>query len=112
MPITNVPSEAMVVNIKGTASLLFTAHRAASGTKRPLNEPTKDVRDDKRKGNTVYTSLMFVPCIARRSINNQHYALNCTTPLFNIQAHTCFGSSLPTSGSFLDPSELLEMQIK
>jgi hypothetical protein len=49
----------------------------------------------------------------RRSGNNQHYALICTTPLFytRILAHTCFGSSLPTSGSFLDPSELLEIQI-
>jgi hypothetical protein len=42
--------------------------------------------------------------------NNQHYALNCTTPLFNILAPTCFGSSLPSSGSFLDASELLEIQ--
>jgi hypothetical protein len=30
----------------------------------------------------------------------------------NIQAPTCFGSSLPSSGSFLDPCELLEMQNK
>jgi hypothetical protein len=45
-------------------------------------------------------------------INNQHYALICTTPLFYILAPTCFGSSLPSSGSFLDPSELLEIQIK
>jgi hypothetical protein len=57
-------------------------------------------------------SLMIVPCNARRSRNNQHYALNCTTPLFNIQAPTCFGSSLPSSGSFFPPSELLEMQIE
>jgi hypothetical protein len=48
----------------------------------------------------------------KRSENNQHYALNCTTSLFNIQAHTCFGSSLPSSGSFFDSSELLEMQIE
>jgi hypothetical protein len=47
-----------------------------------------------------------------RSINNQHYALICTTPLFYILAPTCFGSSLPSSESFLDPSELLEMQIE
>jgi hypothetical protein len=46
------------------------------------------------------------------SINNQHYDLKYITPLFNIQAPTCFGSSLPSSGSFLDPTELLEMQIK
>jgi hypothetical protein len=44
--------------------------------------------------------------------NNQHYALNCTTPLFNILAPTCFGSSLPSSGSFLDPFELPEIQIE
>jgi hypothetical protein len=44
---------------------------------------------------------MFVPCIARRSINNQHYALNYITSLFNVQAPTCFGS-------FLNPCELLE----
>jgi hypothetical protein len=46
------------------------------------------------------------------SINNQHYALNYITSLFNIQAPTCFGSSLQSSGSFLDPCELLEMQNK
>jgi hypothetical protein len=54
---------------------------------------------------------MFVPCIIRRSRNNQHYALICTTPLFYILAPTCFDSSLPSSWSFLDPSELLEIQI-
>jgi hypothetical protein len=42
--------------------------------------------------------------------NNQHCALNCTTPLFYIMAPTWFGSSLPSSGSFLDPYELLEIQ--
>jgi hypothetical protein len=55
---------------------------------------------------------MFVPCIIRCSRNNQHYALICTTPLFYILAPTCFGSSLPLSGSFLDPSELPEIQIE
>jgi hypothetical protein len=54
---------------------------------------------------------MFVPCIIRRSGNTQHYALIFTTPLFYILAPTCFGSSLPSFGSFLDPSELLEIQI-
>jgi hypothetical protein len=44
--------------------------------------------------------------------NNQHYALNCIIPLFNILAPTCFGISLPSSGSFLDPSELHEIQIE
>jgi hypothetical protein len=37
-------------------------------------------------------SIMLVPCIIRRSRNNQHYALICTTPLFYILAPTCFGS--------------------
>jgi hypothetical protein len=55
---------------------------------------------------------MFVPCIIRRSSNNQHYALNCTTPLFYILAPTCFGSSLPSSGRVLDPSQVLELHIE
>jgi hypothetical protein len=53
-----------------------------------------------------------LPYIIRCSSNNQHYALICTTSLFYILAPTCFGSSLPYSGSFLDPSELPEIQIK
>jgi hypothetical protein len=57
-------------------------------------------------------SLMFVPCIIGRSRNNQHYALICTTPLFYIPVPTCFGSSLPSSRSFLDLYELLEIQIE
>jgi hypothetical protein len=56
--------------------------------------------------------LMFVSCIIRHSRNNQHYELICTTPLFYILAVTYFGSNLPSSGSFLDPSELLEIQIE
>jgi hypothetical protein len=36
----------------------------------------------------------------------------CTTPLFYILDPTCFGISLPSLGSFLDPSELLEMKIE
>jgi hypothetical protein len=45
------------------------------------------------------------------SRNNQCCALICITPLFYILTATCFGSSLPSSGSFLDLSELLEIQI-
>jgi hypothetical protein len=55
---------------------------------------------------------MFVMCVIGRSRNDQQYALICTTPLFYILAPTCFGSSLPLSGSFLDPSELFEIQIE
>jgi hypothetical protein len=57
-------------------------------------------------------SLVFVPCIIRRSRNNQHYELICTTALFTILAPTCLGTSVPSSGSFVDPPELLEMQIE
>jgi hypothetical protein len=46
-----------------------------------------------------------------RSTNNQHYALTCTAALFYTLAPTCSVSSLPSSGSFLDHSELLEIQI-
>jgi hypothetical protein len=38
--------------------------------------------------------------------------LICTTPLFYILASACFGSSLSLSESFLDPSELPEIQIE
>jgi hypothetical protein len=60
----------------------------------------------------IISGLMFVPCTIRRSRNKQQYALICTTTLFYILAPTCFGSSLPSSGSFLDPSGLLEIQIE
>jgi hypothetical protein len=42
--------------------------------------------------------------IIHSSRNNLHYALICTTRLLYILAPTCFGSSLPSSGSFLEPS--------
>jgi hypothetical protein len=43
---------------------------------------------------------------------NQTICTDCTTPLFYVLAATCFGSILPSSGSFLDPSELPEIQIE
>jgi hypothetical protein len=43
------------------------------------------------------------------SINYQQYALICTAPLFYVLAPTCSGCSLPSTGNFLDPSELLEI---
>jgi hypothetical protein len=36
--------------------------------------------------------------------------IDCTTRLFYVLAPTCFGSSLPSSGSLLDTPELLEIQ--
>jgi hypothetical protein len=36
----------------------------------------------------------------------------CTTSLFYILAPIGFGSGLPSSGSYLDPSELPELQIE
>jgi hypothetical protein len=46
--------------------------------------------------------------------NDHQYALVCTTPLLYeyVLAPACFGSSLPSSGGFLDLSELLEIQIE
>jgi hypothetical protein len=44
--------------------------------------------------------------------NNQQYTLICTTYLFYIMTATCFVSSLPSSVGFLDPSELLGIQIE
>jgi hypothetical protein len=37
---------------------------------------------------------------------------DCTNPIFYLLSPKCFGSSLPSSGNFLDPSELLEIQIE
>jgi hypothetical protein len=54
---------------------------------------------------------MFIPCIIRRSRNNQHYAQICTTALFYIQAPTCFGSRLPSSGSFWIRLSYMKIQI-
>jgi hypothetical protein len=44
--------------------------------------------------------------------NDQQYALICTTHLFYVLAPACFGISLPSSGSFLDSSELPEIQVE
>jgi hypothetical protein len=49
-------------------------------------------------------------CNIRCNTNNQHCALICTTPLFYLMAPTCFSSSLPSSGNFLDTDELPEIQ--
>jgi hypothetical protein len=57
-------------------------------------------------------SLMFIPCTIRRIRKDQQHALICTTLLFYVLASTCFGSSLPSSGSFLDPPEVPEIQIE
>jgi hypothetical protein len=54
----------------------------------------------------------YVVNVGKNSIrNDQQYALVCNIPLFHILATTCFANSLPLSGNFLDPSELLETTI-
>jgi hypothetical protein len=74
---------------------------------------------DRTKIITVVTSMMninlFWSQISLKIMsvghrNNKPYALIYTTSLFRILAATCFGSSLPSSGSFLGPPELLEIQ--
>jgi hypothetical protein len=56
-----------------------------------------------------FRSLIFVPCILDVAEMTTIWT-GCTTPLFYKLAATCFGSSLSLSGSFFDPSELLEIQ--
>jgi hypothetical protein len=48
--------------------------------------------------NVVQIPYKLTKVSRHSSRNNQHYALNCSTPLFNILASTCFDSSLPSSG--------------
>jgi hypothetical protein len=55
---------------------------------------------------------MLILCISDVLEKNQQYALMFTTPLFHVLTPTFFGSSLPSSGSVLDPSELLEIIIE
>jgi hypothetical protein len=55
-------------------------------------------------------SLMFIPSISDvLEEKYQQYALNVPSFIyFYVLAPTCFGSNLPSSGSLLDPPELLE----
>jgi hypothetical protein len=62
----------------------------------------------------VRLTLPAETVISFRSIRrNQQHALICTTRLLyvHVLAPTCFGSGPSSSGSFLDPSELLQIQI-
>jgi hypothetical protein len=45
------------------------------------------------------------------SRNNQHNAQNCTNALFYMLASICFGSSLPSSGSFWIRLSYVQIQI-
>jgi hypothetical protein len=56
--------------------------------------------------------LMFILCSIRRIRKDQQYALLCTISVFYILVPTCFGSSLSSSGCFLDTPELLEIQME
>jgi hypothetical protein len=49
--------------------------------------------------------------IIRCGRNNQHNAQICTTALFYMLAATCFGSSLPSSGSFWIRLSYVKIQI-
>jgi hypothetical protein len=46
--------------------------------------------------------------ISMSIIIDQHYALCYITPLFDMQAPTCFGIHVPSPGSFSCPRELVE----
>jgi hypothetical protein len=69
-------------------------------------------KSDTKHKSQVLRCLMFVPCIIRHS--REQPTLHRIVPLlYSIHwLPTCFGSSLPASGSILDPSGLLERQIK
>jgi hypothetical protein len=54
---------------------------------------------------------MLVPRIIRHSRKNQHDAQICTTALFYILASTCFGTSLPSTGSFWIRLSYMKIQI-
>jgi hypothetical protein len=54
------------------------------------------------------TNSLIVQCSYRALLD----VVDCTTPLLYILTPTCSGSSLPSSGSFLDPFELLEIRIE
>jgi hypothetical protein len=54
---------------------------------------------------------MFLPCIIRRSIKNQHCAQIYTTDLFHMLGPACFGSSLQSSGSFWIRVSYMKIQI-
>jgi hypothetical protein len=56
-------------------------------------------------------NIMLLPYIIKRSRNDQQYAQICTTTLFYIPAPTCFGSSLPSSGSFWIHLSYMKIQI-
>jgi hypothetical protein len=75
------------------------------------NVKLKRAYSSQRQNNTHTCFLMFVPCIIKRSRNNQHYAQICTTALFYILSATCFGSTLPSSGSFWIRMSYIKIQI-
>jgi hypothetical protein len=47
----------------------------------------------------------------KRSRKNQHNAQTCTTALFHMLVPTCFGSSMPSSGSFWIRLNYVKIQI-
>jgi hypothetical protein len=54
---------------------------------------------------------MFVPCIIRRTRNNQHNALTSTTDLFIYAGSYMFRQQSAILRELLNPSELREIQI-
>jgi hypothetical protein len=68
-------------------------------------------RVDMKWDYTQRINLMSVSCIIRRNRNDQQYALICNTALLYIPAATCFGCSLPLSGSFRIRLSYMKIQI-
>jgi hypothetical protein len=55
-----------------------------------------------------FTSRLYLNNLPALEEKNQQYALIVPLLYFYVLAPTCFGSSLPSSGSLSDPPELLE----
>jgi hypothetical protein len=60
----------------------------------------------------IHVGHMLPTCYLPCRNAYKHSELNVTSSLQSQMAPTCFGSSLPSSGSFLDPSALLEIQVE
>jgi hypothetical protein len=56
--------------------------------------------------------VLLVTLYKNQGVTTQRNLVEKTNNMHYILDPTCFGSSLPLSGSFLDPSELLEIQIE
>jgi hypothetical protein len=87
---------------------LFAMSRGTGNVDSLLDDKIIDIHVQMDSKSQLYKDKIGIFIITK----NQQYAMIYTTPLFYVLAPTCFDSSLPSSGSILNPSELLEIQIE